>query len=107
MLFELFKNFQDLLRNSKPKTSEKTKYIWLLNPRKKGKSEKKNNTNAYKKICFFVLLIPATIGIIGIFAKKYSSFFKIAKAQKWGGVHKKIIPNNMNGSSDKFPVEQM
>ena len=43
-------------------------------------------------------------GSIGILANKYSSFLKIASAQKCGGVHKKIIPNKIKGSMDKWPV---
>ena len=65
------------------------------------------NNNEYKRICFFVFSIPDVVGSIGILALQYSSCLNIARAQKCGGVHKKIIPKSIIGSKVKFPVAQI
>ena len=43
------------------------------------------------------------LATIGIFANLYSFFLNRAKAQKCGGVHKKIIPKRSSDSTEMFP----
>src|SRR6266852_4763499 len=56
------------------------------------------------RICRFVSAVPATTGSIGRPARAYSPARLSDSAQKWGGVHKKMIRNRMSGSTPMRPV---
>ena len=51
-------------------------------------------------ISFFVRETPFAIGIIGTPSFLYSSILSIARGQKCGGVHRKIINTKISGNSD-------
>jgi hypothetical protein len=50
-------------------------------------------------------LSPLIFGNIGILTNLYSTLVFRANAQKCGGVHKNMIPNKINASIPKEPVE--
>src|SRR5260370_37442362 len=54
-------------------------------------------------ICL-VAAAPATTGSIGMPARAYSSARSSDSAQKWGGVHRRMIRNSSSGSRPTVPV---